>query len=78
MKNLTIGQSGEIALPEEVRARYGLSSETPVRVIETRTGILLVPLTDEPMSAELTQELAEWQALSTKPWEGFPYESEAS
>jgi hypothetical protein len=35
----------------------------PVRLVETRTGILLVPLTDEPMSDELTRELEEWQAL---------------
>jgi hypothetical protein len=48
--------------------------ETPVRIIETRSGILLVPLTKEPMSVELEQELAEWQLLSMESWNRFPYE----
>jgi bifunctional DNA-binding transcriptional regulator/antitoxin component of YhaV-PrlF toxin-antitoxin module len=61
-------------LPESVRERYGLSPDTPVRVVETRTGILLVPLTDAPMSPELARELAEWQSLSTESWSAFPYE----
>ncbi|HMC28701.1 MAG TPA: AbrB/MazE/SpoVT family DNA-binding domain-containing protein [Verrucomicrobiae bacterium] len=78
MKSLTVGESGEIALPPELRARYGLSSETPVRVIETRTGILLVPLTAEPMSPELIRELAEWSALAAQTWESFPYDSQRS
>ena len=78
MKSLTVGEGGEIALPEELRARYGLSSETPVRVIETRTGILLVPLTAEPMSPELIRELAEWSALAVQTWESFPYDGQGS
>jgi len=48
--------------------------DTPVRVIETVSGILLVPLTVSPMSPELAAELDEWQALSTQSWELFPYE----
>ncbi len=60
MTSLTVGRGGEIALPEAVRERYGLIPDAPVRVIETRTGILLVPLTDAQMSPELAWELAEW------------------
>jgi bifunctional DNA-binding transcriptional regulator/antitoxin component of YhaV-PrlF toxin-antitoxin module len=77
MANLTVGRGGEIVLPDPVRDRYGLAPDTPVRIVETRSGILLVPLTDEPMSAELEQELEEWQSLSLQTWEMFPYEDDA-
>lgn len=78
MKNLTIGEHGEIALPQELRAKYGLGWNTPIRVIETPTGVLLVPVTDAPMSEELAQELAEWQSLATESWNSFPYEADES
>ncbi len=55
--NVTIEDGGKITLPAAVRSRYGLAEHTPVRVIETRTGILLVPLTQEPMSESLADEL---------------------
>lgn len=74
MTNLTIGRGGEIALPSEVRDRYGLTPEIPIRLIETRNGILLVPLTREPMSAELARELEEWQSLSVETWGMFSQE----
>jgi AbrB family looped-hinge helix DNA binding protein len=76
MANLTVGRAGEIVLPDPVRDRYGLAPDTPVRIVETRSGILLVPLTDEPMSAELEQELEEWQSLSVQTWTMFPYEDD--
>lgn len=78
MTRLTVGHTGEISLPGELRQRYGLAPDTPVRVIETRSGILLVPLTDRPMSEELAQELAEWQSLSTESLAMFPYEDEGA
>jgi bifunctional DNA-binding transcriptional regulator/antitoxin component of YhaV-PrlF toxin-antitoxin module len=74
MTQLIVGHRGEVTLPDTVRERYGLSPDTPVRLVETRSGILLVPLTDAPMSAELAQELAEWQALSAQTWDLCPYE----
>ena len=74
---LTIESGGQITLPDEVRSRYGLIPDTPIRVVETRTGILLVPLTGEPMSTELAQELSEWQSLSAETWDMFPYQDEA-
>jgi bifunctional DNA-binding transcriptional regulator/antitoxin component of YhaV-PrlF toxin-antitoxin module len=73
---LTVGPAGEIELPDGVRDRYGLAPATPIRIIETRGGILLIPLSDEPMSAELAEELAQWQALSAESWEMFPFEEE--
>ncbi len=76
MEILTVGPAGQIELPGKVRERYGLTPSTPVRIIETCDGILLIPLSDAPMNAELAEELAEWQALGAETWEMFPYEQE--
>jgi len=62
VNNLTITPGGQITLPGDLRARYGLTPEMPLRIIETRSGILLIPLRDAPMEAALQQELAEWQS----------------
>lgn len=67
-------EDGKIALPAALRSRYGLTEHTPVRMIETRTGILLVPLTNEPMSKELVSELEDWQELGGQTLEMFPYD----
>jgi bifunctional DNA-binding transcriptional regulator/antitoxin component of YhaV-PrlF toxin-antitoxin module len=71
MPNLSVEASGAIRLPDELRERYGFHKDTPVRVIETRNGILLVPLTDAPVSPELARELAEWQSMAASSWEMF-------
>lgn len=76
MEILTIGPAGQIELPGEVRDRYGLSPSTPIRLVETRGGILLVPLGDGPMSPELTEELADWQTLGVNSWNQFPFNAE--
>ncbi len=76
MISVIIGTRGEIALPDEVRQRYGMEAETPLRVIETRNGVLLVPLTDAPMSPELQGELAEWQSLGSRSWGMFEFRDE--
>ncbi len=76
MTTMTIGRSGEMTLPGDVQERYGLRPEVSVRLIETRSGLLLVPLTDAPMGAELAQEIQEWQALGTDSWAQFPYEED--
>jgi bifunctional DNA-binding transcriptional regulator/antitoxin component of YhaV-PrlF toxin-antitoxin module len=73
-ENLIVEDGGKITLPESVREHYGLAEDTPLRVIETRGGILLVPLTSEPMSEDLRSELDEWQALGSESLELFPYE----
>ena len=77
MTTMTIERDGKFTLPSDIQERCGLLPETAVRLIETRSGILLVPLTDAPMSAELTEELREWQALGQGAWEMFSYEDEA-
>lgn len=74
--NLLVEESGKISLPEDVRYRYGLTQDTSVRIIETRGGILLVPLTSEPMSQDLARELEEWQSLGAENLEMFPYDDE--
>jgi len=76
MVELRMGHTGEITLPEDLRNRYRLSPETPIRVIETRNGILLIPQSDAPMSAELAKELEDWQFVSAQAWALFPYETE--
>ena len=65
---------GKITLPEEVVDRYQLEEDTAVRVIETRNGILLIPLSDAPMNDALRAELEEWQALGLESFETFPFE----
>ncbi len=72
--DLFVKEGGKIVLPDAVRERYHLVDETPLRLIETRNGILIVPLSNEPMSADLARELDEWQALGAANLEMFPYE----
>ena len=71
---LTMEQDGKITLPDTVRDRYRLQPGVPLCIIETRHGILLVPLTDAPMSHTLAEELQAWQALGAESLELFPYE----
>lgn len=70
--DLLIEDGGKISLPEDVREHYGLTPDTPLRIIETRGGILLVPLTHEPMSESLARELDDWQSLGAASLEMFP------
>jgi len=69
MPNLNVEPSGKITLPDELRQRYGFSEQTSIRVVETRNGVLLIPLTDAPMSPELARELEDWQSLAAASWE---------
>ena len=54
--------------------RYQLQPGVPIRMIKTHHGILLVPLTDTPMSRALAEELEKWQALGAESFTMFPYE----
>lgn len=71
---LKVGKEGEIQVPDEVRNRYHLEPETPVRLVETRAGILIIPLATPHASSELEAELAQWQDVAVSSWELFPYE----
>jgi bifunctional DNA-binding transcriptional regulator/antitoxin component of YhaV-PrlF toxin-antitoxin module len=74
----TVAEYGaEMILPAAVRDRYSLKAGVSVRIIETRDGILLIPLTDDPMPEEFEQELADWQELGAEAWETFARFEEA-
>lgn len=73
---LTIDDLGKVTLPHEMQTRYGFKPNIPVRIIETQSGILLVPLTEEPMNETLKAEIEEWQALGAESLEMFPFEDE--
>lgn len=49
-----------------------MTPRTPVRVVETNGGVLLVPLNDAPMPPELSAEIEAWThlgSLSATEWE---------
>lgn len=73
-ESLVVEPGGKIRLPESITDRYNLAPDTQLRVVETRGGILLVPLTADLMSEELQSEIADWQALSQNSLENFPFE----
>ncbi len=75
-ETLTIEDNGKVTLPDAVQTRYGFKPSTPIRVIETQSGVLLVPLTDAPMNKTLQAELEEWQALAAESLALFPYPDE--
>ena len=76
MTALLLEPNGTIKLPKKSLKRYGFEEKTPIRVVETKEGVLLIPLTNQPMSDELKQEISRWQEASSETWEEFPYESE--
>lgn len=76
-QTLIIGDDGKLTLPLDIRIRYGFEPAKSVRIIETRSGLLIVPLTDKPMSEALQEELKEWQAVGLDSLQRFPFESES-
>ncbi len=74
MATVTIGPGGELTLPEDVVRRKGFQPDRRIRVVETRGGVLLVPLDDRAISEELKHELDAWQELANQSWSSFPFE----
>ena len=74
MATVTIGPGGELTLPADVALRKGFKPDHPVRIVETRSGVLLVPVNDREIPEELTQELHAWQELANDSWAAFPFE----
>ena len=68
---LTIEETGKLTLPEDITERYQFKKETQFRIIETQKGILLIPLTNEPASDELKNELEQWQTIGVNSWKLF-------
>ncbi len=75
MTAILLEANGTIRLPRESLKRYGFEHQTPVRLIETNEGILLVPLHNAPMTDELKQEIAEWQEAGGEVWNDFAFET---
>jgi len=65
-QNVVIEDDRKITLPNKVVDHYGLQANMPLRVIEARAGILLIPLTDGSMTESLCAEIEEWQALGSE------------
>ena len=74
---LTIEETGKLTLPNDIVERYQFKRESQFRIVETQKGLLLIPLTDEPMSDELKAELEEWQAIGADGWEMFEFKENA-
>jgi hypothetical protein len=74
MATVTVGPGGELTLPADVVLRKGFKPDRPVRVVETRSGVLLVPVDDREIPEELTHELDAWQELANDSWASFPFE----
>lgn len=74
---LTIEENGKLTLPNDIVERYQFKAKTRFRIIETQKGVLLLPLTDEPMNDELKIELEEWRAIGANGWETFDFEEKA-
>lgn len=70
---LTIEENGKFTLPDEIVERYQFKKETRFRIVETQKGVLLIPLTNEPINDELKTELEEWQAIGAENWEIFNF-----
>ena len=74
---LTIKENGKFTLPDDIVERYQFKRETQFRIIETQKGVLLIPMTSEPMSSELKNELEEWRAIGADSWKMFDFEENA-
>ncbi len=74
MATVTVGPGGELTLPADVVLRKGFKPDRAVRVVETQSGVLLVPVDGHEIPEELTRELDAWQDLANDSWATFPYE----
>lgn len=73
MSTVTLGRCGELTLPEERLSRHGLTPDRPIRLIATKGGLFLVPLSEEAMSSELADEREAWRELASLSWDQFPF-----
>lgn len=71
MSTVTVGPGGELTLPADLLVRKGFKPDQPVRIIETRSGVLLVPLDNREIPGELAHELDAWQELTGESWAAF-------
>ena len=77
MTDILTDANGQVTIPADIRRRCGMMPRTPVRVVETKGGVLLVPLTDAPMPPELSAELGAWTHLGAISATEWVYDEEA-
>ena len=65
-QNVVVEDGCKITLPDEVVDHYRLQENTSLRLVEALGGILLIPLTDDPMTKSLRAEIEKWQALGSE------------
>lgn len=70
---LTATEGGNLTLPPDIVEQYQANKETRFRIVKTQKGVLLVPLTDEPMNGELAAEIEAWQTMTAEGWDQFEY-----
>lgn len=68
---INVKESGDLTLPAEIVERYQIEREMQFRIIETKNGVLLIPLIDAPMEGDLREEVEEWQAAGANSWDMF-------
>ena len=42
---------GQIVIPKKIREKYGIHPSTPIKWIEKKEGIMMVPVTEDPIIA---------------------------
>jgi bifunctional DNA-binding transcriptional regulator/antitoxin component of YhaV-PrlF toxin-antitoxin module len=47
----SVSTKGQLVIPYELRQKYGIKPNTLMRWIDTGQGLMLVPLTDDPISS---------------------------
>ncbi len=45
----TVTERGQTAIPAQIRRRYRLTAHTKIMWLETREGLTIVPLSEDPM-----------------------------
>ena len=46
-----VTSKGQIVIPRKLRERYGIHTSTEIRWVERQEGILMIPLTEDPIAA---------------------------
>ncbi|MFC1713452.1 AbrB/MazE/SpoVT family DNA-binding domain-containing protein [Candidatus Poribacteria bacterium] len=47
----SVSTKGQLVIPYKLRKKYGIDSHSQVRWIDTGRGLMLVPLTDDPVTS---------------------------
>ncbi len=68
MATVTVGPGGEVTLPADIVLRKWFKPDRAVRVVETQSGVLLVPVDGQETPEELARELDAWQELANDSW----------